>query len=69
MLTKMKGGKMSNSRAVTSTGENQPKTTPFIKDFLALIKIGIVNSNLVTTFTGMWLAFQVTDGHLYNELI
>ncbi|MFP3919153.1 heme o synthase [Lysinibacillus telephonicus] len=59
---------MSNSRAVTSTGENQPKTTPFIKDFLALIKIGIVNSNLVTTFTGMWLAFQVTDGHLLQRI-
>ncbi|MED1441612.1 heme o synthase [Aeribacillus composti] len=26
------------------------------KDFLSLIKIGIVNSNLITTFTGIWLA-------------
>ncbi|MGL4522368.1 MAG: heme o synthase [Bacilli bacterium] len=30
----------------------------FSKDFLALIKIGIVNSNLITTFTGFWLALH-----------
>jgi heme o synthase len=29
-----------------------------LKDFLALIKIGIVNSNLITTFTGIWLALH-----------
>ncbi|RSK26898.1 protoheme IX farnesyltransferase [Bacillus sp. HMF5848] len=28
------------------------------KDFLALIKIGIVNSNFITTFTGIWLALH-----------
>ncbi len=62
------GGKMSNGRAITATGEGKPKTTPFIKDFLALIKIGIVNSNLVTTLTGMWLAFQVTNGHFLQQI-
>ena len=30
------------------------------KDFLSLIKIGIVNSNLITTFTGMWLALHIS---------
>ncbi|NLP50820.1 heme o synthase [Bacillus sp. RO1] len=36
------------------------------KDFLALIKIGIVNSNFITTFTGLWLAiyFTQTDGFI-----
>jgi heme o synthase len=59
---------MSNGRAISATGENKSKTTSFIKDFLALIKIGIVNSNLVTTFTGMWLAFQLTDGHFLQHI-
>lgn len=31
------------------------------KDFLALIKIGIVNSNLITTFTGVWLALHFAE--------
>jgi len=31
------------------------------KDFLALIKIGIVNSNFITTFTGLWLALFFTQ--------
>jgi protoheme IX farnesyltransferase len=33
------------------------KTTAW-KDLMALIKIGIVNSNLITTFTGLWLALH-----------
>ncbi len=43
-------------------------STSFVKAFLALIKIGIVNSNLVTAFTGLWLAFQFTDRHFLQEL-
>ncbi|WLR52198.1 heme o synthase [Bacillus tianshenii] len=30
-------------------------------DFLALIKVGIINSNLMTTFTGIWLALHFTN--------
>ncbi|PLR84076.1 protoheme IX farnesyltransferase [Bacillus canaveralius] len=37
-------------------------------DFLALIKIGIVNSNLITTFTGLWLALHFTDKGFFNNL-
>ncbi|PLR79205.1 protoheme IX farnesyltransferase [Bacillus sp. V3-13] len=37
-------------------------------DFLALIKIGIVNSNLITTFTGLWLALHFTDKGFLNNL-
>ncbi|WP_394187253.1 heme o synthase [Paenisporosarcina quisquiliarum] len=59
---------MSNGRALTASAEADPETTTFVKDFLALIKIGIVNSNLVTTFTGLWLAFQFTNRHFLNEL-
>jgi protoheme IX farnesyltransferase len=42
--------------------------TSFIKDFLALIKIGIVNSNLITTFTGLWLALHFTGQSFLNNL-
>lgn len=37
------------------------------KDVLAIVKIGIVNSNLITTFTGLWLALHFTGkGFLSN---
>lgn len=51
---------MSNGRAITSSAESDIGSTSLLKDFLALIKIGIVNSNLITTFTGLFLAFQFT---------
>nr|WP_245629870.1 heme o synthase [Domibacillus robiginosus] len=47
-------------RSTTIEKTNVPETTAF-KDFMALIKIGIVNSNLITVFTGMWLAFILND--------
>ena len=58
---------MSNGRTWTATRNTEPETTSVVKDFFALIKIGIVNSNLVTTFTGMWLAFQFTGGHFLQS--
>ncbi|WP_147531868.1 heme o synthase [Bacillus marasmi] len=42
--------------------------TSVLKDFLALIKIGIVNSNLITTFTGIWLALHFTDQRFLDHL-
>ncbi len=59
---------MSNGRAITASSDVNPVTTSFVKDFLALIKIGIVNSNMVTTFTGLWLAFQFSNRHFLDEL-
>ena len=61
---------MSNGHSITATNETKrdPVTTSFLKDFLSLIKIGIVNSNLVTTFTGLWLAFQFTNRSFLQEL-
>lgn len=58
---------MSNGRAIIARTDADPETT-FVKDFLALIKIGIVNSNLVTAFTGLWLAFQFSNRHFLDEL-
>ncbi|WP_419151451.1 heme o synthase [Aeribacillus alveayuensis] len=39
-------------------------STSLLKDFLALVKIGIVNSNLITTFTGIWLALYFSGNSL-----
>ncbi|MEK4030320.1 MULTISPECIES: heme o synthase [Bacillaceae] len=44
-----------------------PETTA-LKDFLALIKIGIVNSNLITIFTGLWLAIVFNGLHFLTQL-
>ncbi|MCQ6279791.1 heme o synthase [Bacillus sp. EB600] len=46
---------------------DREKTT-LLKDFLALIKIGIVNSNLITTFTGLWLALHFTGQSFLTNL-
>ncbi|MFJ8066243.1 heme o synthase [Psychrobacillus sp. NPDC096426] len=61
---------MSNGHSLTATteAETEPVSSSFLKDFLSLIKIGIVNSNLVTTFTGLWLAFQITNRNFLHEL-
>jgi len=72
----MEGGKgMSNTKVFNEVeinennqnlDENISKST-VLKDFLALIKIGIVNSNLITVFTGVWLALQFNNlGFLSN---
>ena len=47
---------------------NEIEKTSAVKDFLALIKIGIVNSNLITTFTGLWLALHFTGQSFLNNL-
>ncbi|MCM3756598.1 heme o synthase [Sporosarcina aquimarina] len=60
---------MSNSR--TTAAERVPETViapTFMKDFLALIKIGIVNSNLITAFTGLFLAFQFANISFVHRL-
>lgn len=60
---------MANSRALDEASthlleNNGPQSdayeTTVWKDFMALIKIGIIRSNLITAFTGLWLAFHFT---------
>lgn len=59
---------MANTRVADDTAlEGQIQTTAW-KDFLSLIKIGIVNSNLITTFTGMWLAFYFSGTSFLGKL-
>ena len=72
MLTTLKGGaacQMVILLPLLMRGNlNKLVTTSLLKDFLSLIKIGIVNSNLVTTFTGMWLAFQFTNRNFLTRV-
>jgi len=60
---------MSNSRVLaTSVVETKPMTASAYKDFLALIKIGIVNSNMITVFTGLFLAMQLSGLNFLQNL-
>lgn len=45
------------SESDSSKQRNNPKTTAW-NDFLALVKIGIIKANLITVFTGLWLALH-----------
>ncbi|WP_337019848.1 heme o synthase [Oceanobacillus massiliensis] len=46
---------------------NKQKISRFISEIKALIKIGIVNSNLITTITGFLLAVHFTDSSFINN--
>lgn len=50
------------------TDGNQALETTVWKDFLKLIKVGIVNSNLITTFTGIWLALYFTGESFWGHI-
>ncbi|RKQ37366.1 heme o synthase [Oceanobacillus halophilus] len=47
-----------------STVSNRQKIKRIISELKSLIKIGIVNSNLITTFAGFWLAIYFTGSTL-----
>ncbi len=59
---------MSNGRSLPAESSEAVEASTFTKDFLALIKIGIVNSNLITVFTGLWLAFQFSGTNFLDHL-
>lgn len=59
---------MSNGRSLSAEPTDAAESSTFTKDFLALIKIGIVNSNLITVFTGLWLAFQFSDKNFLDHM-
>ncbi|WP_042349065.1 heme o synthase [Bacillus massiliigorillae] len=64
---------MSNSKVLAQTSHESslqneiPKTSAW-DDFLAIIKIGIIKSNLITTFTGLWLALHFSGMSFLNNL-
>ncbi|MRX71692.1 protoheme IX farnesyltransferase [Bacillus lacus] len=63
---------MSNSRtadvSLNETRSHDIPETNVWKDFLSLIKVGIVNSNSITTFTGLWLALFFTNQSFLGSL-
>ena len=63
---------MSNSKAfseaVLEDGQPAAVGNTVLKDFLALIKVGIVNSNAMTTFTGLWLALHFSGAHFLDNI-
>lgn len=59
---------MSNGRALSPAVQSDAKAQSLLKDFLALIKIGIVNSNMITTFTGLFLAIQLSNERFFQNL-
>lgn len=65
---------MSKFRAMTETVSAEAaihtsiEETSAWKDFLKLIKVGIVHSNMITTFTGLWLALYFTDTKFLENL-
>jgi|SRR5699024_4554765 len=50
-----------SSPIIDKSAETKSKVTTFFADFKSLIKVGIVNSNLITTFAGFWLAIHFTN--------
>lgn len=58
---------MENGRIASAVETAIPPAAAW-KDFLSLIKIGIVNSNLITTFTGLWVAIIITEKHFLQSL-
>lgn len=67
---------MTTTRSVLGTDDkiqngeirDQDYRTTAFKEFLSLIKIGIVNSNLITAFTGLWLALFFTGKSFIGEI-
>ncbi|MFD1929000.1 heme o synthase [Sporosarcina siberiensis] len=59
---------MSNGRALSPAVQSDAEAQSLLKDFLALIKIGIVNSNMITTFTGLFLAIQLSNERFFQNL-
>lgn len=55
-----------SSQLIGNSQVTNEKTTTFFADIKALIKIGIINSNLITVFTGYWLALHFS-GMTFRE--
>ena len=70
----VKGGKLMN-KAETSYSEiigdaaltNKEKIGVFLNEIKALIKIGIVNSNMITVFAGFWLAVHFSNSSFISH--
>lgn len=56
----MKKIEATSSHVLNETGVSKENAVTMIEDLKALVKIGIINSNLITVFTEFWLALHST---------
>lgn len=64
------------NKSITSVGTAQDAESRFegeralgtFRDVLTTVKLGIVNSNLITTFTGLWLALRYTGQSFLDNI-
>lgn len=71
MIRREDYGKLSKTEITPELGTKSTsfnKDTTWITELKALVKIGIVNSNLITTFVGFWLALHVTGSSFINNI-
>lgn len=55
-------------QGLDSTSVSNEKSKTGLADLKSLLKIGIVNSNLITVFTGFWLALYYTNNSFLANL-
>lgn len=56
------------SQVIENASLPKKEANTLLADFKALFKMGIVNSNLITVFTGFWLALYFTDSSFLANL-
>lgn len=56
-----------SSRMIGKVATSENKDSTLFADLKALVKVGIVNSNLITTFAGFWLALYFTNATFVNN--
>lgn len=59
--------KAESTHTMDNTAVPKQKSTSVISDLKSLVKIGIVNSNLITTFVGFWLALHFMNGSILDH--
>lgn len=57
-----------SSQMIGSATIQKQNQTNLISDLKALVKVGIVNSNLITVFAGFWLALHFTNASIIANL-
>jgi len=53
---------------LVKAGKSESEVTATWKDFIGIMKMGIVTSNLITTFTGLWLALEFTEQSFFDNI-
>ncbi|GGE41066.1 protoheme IX farnesyltransferase 2 [Pullulanibacillus camelliae] len=61
-------GSYDSTHVIDSQAISEKKSGTF-KEFIGVCKTGIVYSNLITTFTGIWLALKLTDQLFFDNII